>query len=229
MLPDRDFFDDLLARGHRRLGQVFYRPGCAGCRSCVPIRVPVDAFTPSKSQRRLWRRVAPRYEVHVLPPLYHDEHFELYERHSLHVAEDNTPGDAESYARAFLTSSVQTHLIEYRSEGQLVGASILDEGSTALSSVYVFWDPDLAELLAGHLQRALGAALGRGPRQGPLLPGLLDRRLRSHELQEPLSALRALRLADGALAALRDAHTNRALTAVALTAAARPRRITRPS
>lgn len=149
VLPDRDYFDDLLARGHRRLGQVFYRPGCAGCRACVPIRVPVDAFMPSKSQRRLWRRVAPRYEVHVLPPLYHDEHFELYARHSLHVAEDNTPGDAESYARAFLTSSVQTHLIEYRSEGQLVGASILDEGSTALSSVYVFWDPDLAELSPG--------------------------------------------------------------------------------
>jgi arginyl-tRNA--protein-N-Asp/Glu arginylyltransferase len=148
-IPDDEYFDALMERGHRRLGQVFYRPGCLGCRDCVPIRVPLSTFSASKSQRRCWRRHADRFRVEVLPPLFRDEHFELYQRHSLHVSDDNEPGDGESYSRAFLFSQVQTHLLEYRVDGELVGCSVLDEGARSVSSVYVFWDPDQPELSLG--------------------------------------------------------------------------------
>lgn len=149
VIPDDSYFDALMERGHRRLGQVFYRPGCAGCRDCLPIRVPLSGFTPSKSQRRCWRRLAERYRVEVLPPVFKDEHFELYRRHSRHVSDDNQPGDGESYSRAFLLSQVQTHLLEYRVDDALVGCSVLDEGAHSVSSVYVFWDPERPELSLG--------------------------------------------------------------------------------
>ncbi len=149
VIPDGATFDALMARGHRRLGQVFYRPACGGCRDCLPIRVPLDAFTLSKSQRRCWRRLANRYRVEVLPPVFKDEHLELYRRHSLYVSDDNQPGDGESYRRAFLLSQVQTHLLEYRVEGDLIGCSVLDEGDSSVSSVYVFWDPDRPKLSLG--------------------------------------------------------------------------------
>ena len=148
-LPDGHFFDALMARGYRRLGQIFYRPTCHGCRECVPIRVPVESFHRSKSQRRLLNRVGARYSVRRLPAEFHEEHFEVYERHAASVSDDNTPSNPESYTRAFLNSNVRTHLLEYRVDGKFVAASVLDEGEHALSSVYVFWDPDYADLSPG--------------------------------------------------------------------------------
>ena len=48
----------LLESRHRRSGNVVYQPVCKGCTACQPIRVPVDRFQPSKSQRRCLRRNA---------------------------------------------------------------------------------------------------------------------------------------------------------------------------
>ncbi|MCK5797978.1 MAG: arginyltransferase [Deltaproteobacteria bacterium] len=149
IIPDAATFDTLLARGHRRLGQVFYRPACDDCRECLPIRIPVADFSPSKSQRRTWRKLAERYTVKVHPPTYDPGHFDLYRRHALHVATDNPPSDPESYERAFLLSQVNTHLLEYRVDDELVAVSVVDEGARALSSVYVFWDPDKPEFSPG--------------------------------------------------------------------------------
>ena len=46
----------LLDQGFRRSGNSVYHPICHNCESCIPIRVDVNRFAPSKSQRRTWRR-----------------------------------------------------------------------------------------------------------------------------------------------------------------------------
>jgi hypothetical protein len=70
VLPDPEYFDHLMQSGHRRLGQIFYTPMCAGCRDCVPIRVSLADFRRSRSQRKLWRKVSAGYEVTVRPPVF---------------------------------------------------------------------------------------------------------------------------------------------------------------
>jgi arginyl-tRNA--protein-N-Asp/Glu arginylyltransferase len=166
VLPDPEYFDHLMQSGHRRLGQIFYTPMCAGCRDCVPIRVSLADFRRSRSQRKLWRKVSAGYEVTVRPPVFEPEHFEVYRQHSMFVSEENSPGSPESYVQAFLSSQVDTHLIEYHYEGQFVGASILDEGALSVSSVYVFWDPALAHLSPGTFSALweMHWALERGKR-----------------------------------------------------------------
>ena len=52
---DGEVYHDLMDRGFRRSGDFFYAMDCEGCRACVPLRVPVARFTPSKSQRRVLR------------------------------------------------------------------------------------------------------------------------------------------------------------------------------
>src|SRR5262245_8109973 len=53
---DAPAYGGLLRSGFRRFGMVVFRPACEGCAECVPIRVPVDRFQPSRSQRRVIRR-----------------------------------------------------------------------------------------------------------------------------------------------------------------------------
>lgn len=148
-LPSPTELDALLARGYRRLGYVFYVPSCPGCRECVPLRVLVDQFTPSRSQRRLLRRFGPLYEVRELRPQFKPEHFALYARHARQVSSDNDPGPPSGFRTAFVESAVTTHFFEFRIKGVLAGVSVLDEGARAVSSVYAFWDPDLARYSPG--------------------------------------------------------------------------------
>jgi arginine-tRNA-protein transferase len=60
-------YEDFMDAGFRRSGKVIYQPTCRGCRACLPLRVPVDRFTPGKSQRRCLRRNADLALTHDTP------------------------------------------------------------------------------------------------------------------------------------------------------------------
>ncbi len=52
----RAAFDRRLERGQRRHGKLVYEPKCEGCQECISLRLPVESFEPSRSQRRVWLR-----------------------------------------------------------------------------------------------------------------------------------------------------------------------------
>src|SRR3978361_1213626 len=49
-------YEQFMDAGFRRGGRLVYQPTCKGCRQCMSIRVPVEAFRPDKSQRRCQRK-----------------------------------------------------------------------------------------------------------------------------------------------------------------------------
>src|SRR5665213_45517 len=53
-----EVYHALMDAGFRRSGKLVYQPVCRGCRQCLPIRVPLATFQPSKSQRRSVRKNA---------------------------------------------------------------------------------------------------------------------------------------------------------------------------
>src|SRR5690348_10722835 len=73
-----ELYHRFMDAGFRRSGSVIYQPVCGGCRSCVPLRVPVGRFAADKSQRRAWRRNQD-LTVTAAPPEPTAEKYELYE------------------------------------------------------------------------------------------------------------------------------------------------------
>jgi arginine-tRNA-protein transferase len=140
-----DAYHRFMDAGFRRSGRLVYQPVCAGCRRCVPLRVPVAAFTPSKSQRRCRRRNQDlRIESGPAEPTA--EKFELYRRYTRiwHDKADDDPEEDEASFESFLYDSpVDTIEFCYRDAGgRLLAVGICDVSASSLSSVYFYHEPD---------------------------------------------------------------------------------------
>jgi len=143
-LIDSGIYSTLVRAGFRRSGIFTYRPHCDLCQACVPVRLPVADFSPSRSQRRAWKHHA-GMEIRELPLIFVSEHFDLYVRYqaSRHPGGGMDEDSQEQYTQFLLQSSVDTRLIEFIEDGQLRMVSVIDLLDDGLSSVYTFFDPDL--------------------------------------------------------------------------------------
>ncbi len=146
-------YSHLLAQGFRRSGDYVYRPHCDSCRACIPLRLPVARFRPSRSQRRVWAKSSERLSVRTSPPRFHHEHFELYRRYiqSRHPDGSMANPSAEDFP-GFLTSHwSETRFFELRVAQRLTAVAVTDLLPNGLSAVYTFFDPELSHLSPGVL------------------------------------------------------------------------------
>ena len=136
--------------GFRRSGVHIYRPECANCSACIPVRVPVARFRPRRIHRRV-RSANRDLAFRVRPARFEPRHFALYRRylsarHRGGGMDDPSPGQY----RSFLTSAwCDTVFFEYSLGTAVVAVSVIDRLADAFSCVYTFFDP-------AHGRRSLG-------------------------------------------------------------------------
>lgn len=139
----------LLEMGFRRSGVHVYRPHCQHCRQCIPARVPVQRFRPSRSQRRCLARNAD-LEMSIQPRLT-DEHYALYRRylHARHADGGMDANNRDAFHSFLECSWGEARFWELRAAGRLLAVAVIDETPRALSAVYTFFDPEQGERSLG--------------------------------------------------------------------------------
>lgn len=143
-LVDTVAYSELMRLGFRRSGVHVYRPHCDHCRACTPTRVVVDGFQPNRAQRRCLARNAD-LQVQLKPLVYDEAHYRLYRRYQAarHAGGGMDHDDREQYRSFLLQSQVDSALVEYRLDGEVVMVALVDRLLDGLSAVYTFFEPNL--------------------------------------------------------------------------------------
>jgi leucyl-tRNA---protein transferase len=140
-LIDTTTYGHLVTSGFRRSGAFTYRPYCDHCRACIPVRVLVDQFAPTRSQKRTQTKNQ-HLTARVMELKFSHEHYALYRRYQAnrHPGGGMDHDSREQYSHFLLQSNVHTRLVEFRDHGVLCMVAIMDQLEDGLSSVYTFYD-----------------------------------------------------------------------------------------
>lgn len=145
--------DWLWAHGWRHFGARFFRYSVTWTEDeieiVLPLRVDLDAFVPSRSQRRVLRRNAD-LEVRFEPAGISEEVRAIFGRHRERFT-TNVPPSIEVFLDAQDPSRIPCPCMEQRcyDDGRLVAASFFDLGAESVSSVCAVFEP-------GAARRSLG-------------------------------------------------------------------------
>ncbi|MGK0268649.1 MAG: arginyl-tRNA--protein-N-Asp/Glu arginylyltransferase [Paraglaciecola sp.] len=142
-------YNYLISAGFRRSGTQVYRPHCGSCNACESIRLPVNTFAPSKSQKRIVKRnqdLTIRISDSDKP-----EYYPLYESYinQRHADGSMYPATLEQYQGFVLSPWNNALFIELHTNDELIGVAVTDKLVSSLSALYTFFKPE-------EQQRSLG-------------------------------------------------------------------------
>ncbi len=142
-------YEERMNAGWRKFGRYLFRPVCASCRECRPVRILINEFAPDRSQRRCSQRNAD-LEVRFARPAVDDERLALYNRY--HAMQANNKGwqetekTADGYAESFLHNPLRTGVEVTAWEGSVLQAVALTEVTPdTISGVYHYHEPEERE------------------------------------------------------------------------------------
>jgi len=144
-------YDQLAIIGFRRSGDHVYRPHCPNCSDCVPCRIRVASFKPSRSQRRCLKQNS---DLTCEPAAaeFTDEYFQLYKKYLnlRHSDGDMKDPSADDYKNFLVCDWSQSQFLVIRKDQQLLAVAVMDKVANGYSAVYTFYDPEQSQRGLGN-------------------------------------------------------------------------------
>ncbi len=143
--------DQLLENGYRRTGAFFYRTECPHCQACEALRLNVDRFQPSRSQRRVMKRGDQALRTVIGSPSVDKQRVELFNKHRVQrsLNHGDAQVDAGGYQGFLLNAPCPSAEMTFWLSDTLVAVAIVDMGQKSLSAVYTYFDPQASRYSPG--------------------------------------------------------------------------------
>lgn len=143
-------FRELIDLGFRRFGRGLFRPICSWCQKCIPIRIPVNDFVPSRSQKRNFSKNFPRFDLNIeivgKDPEQLKRLAQLHQRfHEMQTRDKSWPSQDSWDSNRFVANMAEqpfpVEVWNYIHNGVIVGSGYVDPLPDGLSAIYFVHDP----------------------------------------------------------------------------------------
>ncbi|MEA3512605.1 MAG: arginyltransferase [Campylobacterota bacterium] len=146
--------ENMLERGWRRFGNMHFVPECKTCDMCKTIRIDVEKFEFSKSQKRVINKNK-NTEVYVQKPTLTYEHINLFNKYHKKMEEKKSWNenniDVQEYHNSYVNGAHDfgKELLYFR-DNKLVAVALCDIMPNGMSAVYCYYDHDFDNLSLGQ-------------------------------------------------------------------------------
>ena len=146
---------ELIERGYRRFGRMYFRPICEGCQECKSIKIDVDNYSFSKSEKRVLKK-AVDVDIYIQSPSLSQDHLTLFDAYHRFNSEkkgwDFTEVTPDHYYNSFVVGHEEYGKeVLYFYEDKLIGVDLIDILEDGISSIYFYYDPKYSHLSLGKL------------------------------------------------------------------------------
>ena len=133
-------YEHLIKSGFRRSHNILYNQVCADCNLCKSIRINVNNFKLSKSNKRVLNKNKNLF-IKKLSNNPSKEQFTLFKKYLEFKHNDSEMNEMNfhDYCKMFDSKGINTKIYEYFYKGELVGCVISDFLEGSISMVYSFY------------------------------------------------------------------------------------------
>ncbi|SMP86859.1 arginine-tRNA-protein transferase [Epsilonproteobacteria bacterium SCGC AD-311-C15] len=146
---------ELIERGYRRFGKMYFRPICSTCQECQSIKIDVANFKFSKSMRRVMNKGS-HIKTYIRRPSLTKTHLELFKKYHLYMKDKKDWEYQEATPQSYYNSFVDGYNdfgyeVLYYDADKLIGVDLIDILDDGVSSIYFYYDPDYVDYSLGKL------------------------------------------------------------------------------
>jgi arginine-tRNA-protein transferase len=146
---------ELIERGYRRFGEMYFRPICPDCNECQSIKIDVNNYIFSKSSKRVLKK-AKNIQSYIQQPTMSQEHLDLFDKYHKYMRDKKGWKYQKSSPQHYYNSFVTGHNnygyeVLYFDNTKLIGVDLIDILEDGISSIYFYYNPEYSSLSLGKL------------------------------------------------------------------------------